>query len=185
MQFFDVNYQGTDAFAVSYINEDPCICSEFRVDTWFNFTRMSGDTSSPGKRLPFPVVDRVEAALDDLGNVRPPASSQLLGRNHGDASSAGFRAVKTYGDEESNQLRFGTDFRYITQKLYEWYELSPDVYGPPNPFFTNMPRADMIDPGMFSELAIPWTDYWKTTVGARIDWVHTRANENELRESFD
>ncbi len=181
-QFFDVSYQGSDAFVVSLITEDPCSCSELRADVWFNFTRMSGDTSSPGKFLPFPVIDKVEYALDEYRGL-DYGTAGLFGQTYGDVSSQGARLVKTYGEEGTTELRFGTDIRYTSQKLRENFVLTPaDDFQPDNAFSTNLPRSELVDPGLFAELAIPWTSFWTTTLGARFDWAHTRADASDLRQ---
>jgi outer membrane receptor protein involved in Fe transport len=39
----------------------------------------------------------------------------------------------------------------------------------------------MVDPGAFVEFVLPWRSYWKTTLGARADWLHTDARESEIR----
>jgi outer membrane receptor protein involved in Fe transport len=58
----------------------------------------------------------------------------------------------------------------------------PPVGLPPiTPINTNQPSGRMIDPGAFAEYVLPWRSYWKTTLGARIDWLYTDIEESEIR----
>jgi hypothetical protein len=63
--FFDLNYLGTDAFSLNFVDERPdASYTRFRLDAWYNTTRFTGDTDNASKRS-FHVIDRVEAALED------------------------------------------------------------------------------------------------------------------------
>ena len=44
-----------------------------------------------------------------------------------------------------------------------------------------MPRARHTAPGPFTELTLPYAEYWTTRVGARADLVHTNALVGDLR----
>jgi len=48
-------------------------------------------------------------------------------------------------------------------------------------FFTNMPRAEMVNPGIFAELTKPWSPNLRSTIGGRIDWVSSDARAGDLR----
>ncbi len=184
-QIFDVNFMGTDAVNLSYISEDPCKCSTLTVDTWFNSTRYNGDTTRAGKRRPYPVVDRVEYALDALAIAQgalPPGSlgtTGFVGSTFGDLSTTGARAVKKYGNEQETQVILGADFRYTTQKIGENIVISNNPLISDVP--TNMPRAESIDPGLFTEVELPWLSCLTTRVGGRIDWVRTTARASDVR----
>jgi len=52
---------------------------------------------------------------------------------------------------------------------------------PVTPFSTNQPFGQISDGGLFAEYCIPVLDGWKTTLGGRVDWVNTGADQNELR----
>jgi iron complex outermembrane receptor protein len=45
---------------------------------------------------------------------------------------------------------------------------------------TNLPRARIYDPGLYTELTLPQTSYWTTAVGARVDFVNTDARMSEV-----
>ncbi len=182
-QIFDVNFMGTDAVNLSYISEDPCKCSTLTVDTWFNSTRYNGDTTRAGKRRPYPVVDRVEYALDALaiaqGEPGSLGTTGFVGSTFGDLSTTGARAVKKYGNEQETQVSLGADFRYTTQKIGENIVISNNPLISDVP--TNMPRAESIDPGLFTEVELPWLSCLTTRVGGRIDWVRTTARASDVR----
>jgi outer membrane receptor protein involved in Fe transport len=197
-QFFDINALATDALSITLSEEDPCCSVKSTVNAWYNFTRFNGNTDSTiprfagnpavlRKRGAFPVIDRVERALDDLVNI-PAGTTDLFGNTWGDFTSTGIRASRRYGDLEERHFRLGADVRYIENQLNERYGLfdvntgqTNPAFGAPNPFDTNMPRADMIAPGMFAEYSVPWLSYLTSAVGARLDFTHTRAREDELR----
>jgi iron complex outermembrane receptor protein len=179
-QIFDIGFMGTDAINVKYISQDACNSSTLTVDTWFNSTRYTGDTTRPGKRLPYPVVDRIEYALDTLGGLVPAVGmTDFLGTTYGDLSTTGARAIKQYGQDQEMQISLGADFRYTTQKISERIEVSnfPAGLFPPGTeiISTNLPRAEAIDTGLFAEVELPWLSCVTTRVGGRLDWVNTTA----------
>ncbi len=202
-QIFDIDYLGTDAISINYIQEDPSGCEELRVAGWFNRTRFNGDTLGRGKRNPFFVIDRIEDALRSRQGVTGlPISSNpqvpgFVGANNGDLTSTGARIMKTYGDEDYRMVRFGADIRNVQQQIYEQYRfydsfganvtpVNPlDPFNPDPSLQTNLPRSTMIDPGLFMEATMPWLDYMSTSIGARVDWTHTDAQQySELPLNF-
>ncbi len=179
-QFFNLDFVATDAVTLSYIQADACDDGELRADTWYNYSRFGGATF-PGKRMPFPVIDKVEAALDDDAQLRP-GTTHLTGTTNGDGLSAGARLVKRWGALDDRNLRAGADFHYNSQRIGEQFLLTPITQPGYGPFQTNLPRADVVDPGLFVEARLPWSSWLTTSVGARLDWVHTRAKQSQLRD---
>ncbi len=180
-QFFDVNSLVTDAFNLTYVRRDPMRCREFRSDMWFNRTRFEGDTDKAGKRLStFPVLQRVDSALS---TAFTPNNVRLDGVTDGDLSSTGARSVITMGDASWAQLSLGTDVRYVEQHLHEQFVFQGAPAPNDQPFDTNMPRAKMIDPGVFVEMTLPAHYYWSMKIGGRADWVHTTADPAEVRRN--
>ena len=49
------------------------------------------------------------------------------------------------------------------------------------PFYTNLPTSAFTNPGLYSELTLSWLPYLSTTVGGRVDWVHTTTDSSEFR----
>lgn len=181
-QIFDILEAPTTAFNLALVYEDPYGSQSHRVEAWNNRSHYLGDTRSASKHLAaYPVIDRVNAALDAAFPNDPPAN--FAGDTDGDIVSTGARLLSEYGEEGSIQLNLGADVRYIEQHIHERL-VSDKPLGTPDPtdptgtrheFETNMPRAEMIDPGIFAELTAPMTSFWTSSVGGRIDWVHTDA----------
>ncbi|MBP86839.1 MAG: TonB-dependent receptor [Planctomycetaceae bacterium] len=168
-QFFDVNALVTDGFNVAWNHTSPVWDRSTKVEAWYNTTRFYGDTERANKRSAnFPVISRVEAAL-------PPGG--LMATTSGDLASTGARTMTVWGADENPQLTLGADIRHVDQALREDFTIP----GAPPDFFTNIPRAELFDPGAFAELSVPVTDYWTTKVGARIDIYESSADSSQLR----
>lgn len=173
-QFFDVRYLVTDGFSIAYNHQSPEWDRQFSTEVWYNRTRFEGDTLRSNKRsADFPVVSRVDEALRNATGA--PASAQLRGFTDGDVRTTGARASTLWGQDGCTQLRLGADVRFLEQHLAENLDVS-DFPGLTT-IQTNMPRAQMIDPGIYSELTMPVTPYWTTNVGGRVSWAHTTAED--------
>jgi outer membrane receptor protein involved in Fe transport len=164
---------------VNYVDESPdAAYTRFKVDAWYNRTRFDGDTDNPSKYT-FHVIDRVEAALEDAFQS---SDVSFRGDTDGALSSAGTRATVTYGDDDWTHLSLGADLRYAKRRITEDYSIvDNDNSSNSTDFATNLPKADLLDPGFFTELSLPLHDYWTTTIGARLDWVHMKASADEVR----
>jgi outer membrane receptor protein involved in Fe transport len=175
VQFFDVNFLGSDAFSVNFIDSDVLgTGAEWRTDGWWNRSRFYGDTLSPAKDRPdFPVIPRVVAALQR----RDPTINEFSGFTNGDLTSTGTRSVVTLGEEDWALFRVGGDFRYLEQQTAEqfFFEDNPAAGDVPD-ITTNQPRAFATDPGIFAEATLPMLEAWLIRIGGRIDWFHTEAN---------
>ena len=178
-QFFDINALMSDSFSATYTRTNPYNDSVFKAEAWYNRTRFSGDTNNPSKRAVypgaryFPVIDRVESAIEDATGA---SNVRLDGLTDGNLTSAGARAVSAYGDAEWTQLRFGADVRYVEQHLHEQYIVSgTNVPTALEDFQTNMPFAQIVDPGIFAEFTTRWRPYLRSAIGGRIDWVTSDA----------
>ncbi len=179
LQFFDVDYLGTDAWSGSVIYDDPCqTITHSRFDVWVNTTRFNGDNLNISKR---PVRERVEAALA-TALVVPPGSVAFAGNTAGDRSLGGARAVATLGDDEWVQWSIGTDFRYDDQAIIENFTIDDAVTGNPlvPAFSTNLPKSRKLGVGIFNELHMPVRDRWDAYLGGRIDFVKTDALDEDL-----
>ena len=164
-QFFDLNFLVTDGYSLNFVNESPTTAwTRFEFHSWYNRTRFGGDTEGEDT---FNVIDRVEAAL---------GGAEFFGQTDGDLTSSGLRSQLTFGEDGEEQLRAGADFRYLKQSLNELFQV-----GSAMPFRTNLPRSRSFDPGLFAELTVPLHEFWLTTVGARVDWVHMSALADDIR----
>ena len=175
-QFFDLNFLVTDGFNASYINEDPTKAwDRLTVDGWYNRTRFDGDTLNQSKRT-FNVINRVESALGLPSDGMPPS---LVGRTNGALQSIGTRVETLFGVDGHEQLRLGADFRSLRQGISEDFAIINN-----DPFDTNLPRSTADAPGMYSEVTLPFDEYfWTTTAGARIDWWQTNALAEDIRDN--
>lgn len=185
-QIFDLNFLAADAVTVNYVNEAPLVGDRNRVDLWWNNSRFGGDTRNASKQS-FNVINRIDAALQVDPIVNDPTAI-LDAETSGDFSSTGVRDVLTFGNQQDGdaQVDISADARYLTQSTVESFRITQgpggaDVATVP-PFFTNQPQSEMLDVGGFAELTLPWLPYFKSSLGYRLDYVHTDAQEEELRD---
>jgi iron complex outermembrane recepter protein len=178
LQFFDVDYLGSNAYSLSYINEDPTArWTRMRFETWHNITTFHGDNQNASKT---PVRERVVFALEDaLGQT----GLSFFGRTNGSRSNFGARTMFTYGDDDWTQLHVGADVRYDDQQIDEHF-VTTDAMGAEvatvSPIDTELPTSWLVDPGLFLELSMPLRPYMTTSIGGRVDWIRTGARASEL-----
>src|SRR5262249_5523806 len=153
--------------------------TQFKMEGWWNRTQFTGSITKNKSDPNFPVITRVEYALDqEVGG-----SNRLNGNTFGDNVASGARAVALYGDLDDQYLRAGVDFHFLEEGLQENYRIT-DVGGalpPISAFTTNQPFGQYNDAGFFVEYCVPVTDGWKLTLGGRADWTNTSADPNDLR----
>lgn len=200
LQFFDVDFLVTDGFNLRLIDEDPSgPWDKMVVEGWWNRTRFEGSTFNSSKRQ---VVDRVEAALENSPTLTGAGVTDDIlfnGSTDGDLLSTGARIANTIGDTDGPQLTFGGDFRYLEQNIREKFFISAidpgsGAFDPTqqsiingifnanddSTLFTNLPRSWTRNPGVFAECSLP-IGFWTTSVGARVDFVHSFVRESDLR----
>ncbi len=180
LQFFDVDYMGVDAYSLHYDSEDPCGCGTFSMMGWYSRSRFHGDTFPAQFGSPYYSIDRVNASLEQRF---PNTDVNLAGWTGGHVMITGARVNKTYGDPDATLLSLGADVRYMTRRINERFiDLNGGSLPPIN---TNLPNSSLVDPGIYSELTLGWLPYVTTTVGARLDWVHTTADAAEIRPNYN
>ncbi|WP_425619325.1 TonB-dependent receptor [Anatilimnocola sp. NA78] len=171
LQFFDINKLNTDSWNWVTTTTDPCDGSTWTNQVWYNHTNFQGDNQNASKAG---VRGRVTDALNDVNatNLFTPAGFNAAVT--GNLNNFGGRTVKTYGDDTAEQFRYGADFRYITQSTREDFIIDDPGGFLVDPIFsTQQPRSVMTDPGLFTELSLPWFSFMRTTAGARVDFVNT------------
>ena len=162
-KIFQTNFEITQGFNLQYIDQNVTApWSKLLVESWYNIGHLGGATN-PNETF-FNTVDRVNVALENVGVTDPNFNATT----NASSFSTGERLATTYGDQEETQLTVGSDIRYINQYVNENLQ-----YTGTEQFSTGLPRSFMTDPGAFAELAIPFASYWNTTVGTRVDWIHT------------
>jgi iron complex outermembrane recepter protein len=187
-KFFDLDALITDGFTLRLVDESPeGPWTKFVIESWYNRTDFHGGTGDPttqnGKSL---TIDRVERALERaLGG---PEEVFFWGDTEGFLASTGARAAVTFGEEDEAHLTTGADARLLSQRITENFSTASSGLNATNialagldNFGTNQPRGTLVNPGVFAEIGLPWESYWTTTVGARLDWLHTDAREAEIR----
>jgi iron complex outermembrane receptor protein len=186
-QFFDISFLKTYGFELRLVDEDPAApWSKLFIEGWYNRTAFRGDTSA--KNNPnFPVMQRVDWALDEYFGRNPTdvntLVNQLNGNTEGALDSSGVRTGVTFGEPTGTQLRLGADYRYVGQVIAEHYVETPDfaLHGLPSTFDTNMPHSWLNDPGLYAEWSAPIFERWRASLGGRVDWIATRARTSDLR----
>jgi outer membrane receptor protein involved in Fe transport len=178
--YFDINRLGTDAESVRYIVEHQEYFDRFAVDAWWNRTAANGDTHQGAKQ------GFLGTFLTDSFMAQTP-EGQLIGivdRSNTNFSeiSRGFRAATTWGERGHIQLSLGSDLNYVNQQLVEnidWQSQDgpvPQFFGQTTATQTlGIPRSNLLDGGVFAELAVPVTPRFDIKSGARGDWVETRS----------
>lgn len=188
LQFWDIDFLGSDSTSVRYVDVDPGgVFSQVNVDLWYNRTRYyGGNTISENVTTPSkaPVVDRVRSALTEGLPASMYDDVQFFGTTFGDRLLTGGRFMLTMGDVADVHSRIGADYRFEDQEIQEDFW----IYGnfPADPadsltFYTNLPKSWLDDVGVFDELVIPVNSYWTTTIGARVDMVTSNARVSDLR----
>jgi iron complex outermembrane receptor protein len=173
LQFFDIRNLRTNSGNVIMTTEDPCNGSVWVNQFWSNATDFQGDNAGAGKT---DVRNRILGALGAETGV-DFSGQTFFADVAGDVGSHGVRSMKTYGDSTAEQIKIGADFRYIAQSTEERFDIE-DVPGDvltddQQMFATGMPRSVMSDPGIFTEISLPWSSYFRTTGGLRVDWSST------------
>ncbi len=183
LQFFDVSSLRTDSFNLNYAGMDAVSGADQIAQVWYNQNKFRGNNLGADKNeIRTRVVDGLNA---DFGSSL--TSQDFQGYVNGGLVSTGARAVRTYGEETGDYARVGADFRYITQSTAERFTFEQDNTNPLPPevlsFGTNQPHSALTDPGLFAEWGTPWTSFFKTAIGGRIDYVNTHPRVSEYDDS--
>jgi len=178
-QFFDLNFLDADNFTMSLISEDPAgPWDRFRADVWYTRSDFNGDTLNQSK-IDFNVINRVESAL----TTQTGTPTTFDGFTTGALATAGGRVMLTFGEEDERRINFGGDVRYLDQRIRERFDINPDPLAGFDVSPSLLPRAEVIDPGVFAELFLPITDSWTQSFGGRIDFVTSTADSSELLQT--
>jgi len=190
LQFFDINYLGTDGFNLRWTDDNPAgPWSKLLVQGWNNRTRFDGDTQEKSNPS-FEVMPRVERVLEsDLGV--PAGTVNLFGATAGHVQSTGGRVATTFGEIDDVQLTLGGDFRYLQQSIAEQYITSSGVPAVQAiidanniaTFGTNLPTSFYRDPGTFGEFSFPVSPFWRMSLGTRVDWLLTTVRASDVRSN--
>jgi outer membrane receptor protein involved in Fe transport len=162
-QIFDIDFLVTDGYTLRYKLENQCYFDQFTIDTWYNRTRLEGDSANSSKRRQIPLLDLIG----------------FSGRTDIDEMSTGFRAALRWGEAECGQLTVGADLSYLEIELNE----IDVVFAGSSPFNFPIPRSHSSDPGFFVDYSAPMGDRLSIKAGARMDVVSTNAEGRVDRDS--
>jgi iron complex outermembrane receptor protein len=141
---------------------------------WHNQTAFDGNNLRQSKRE---IRARVANGLNNDFTTRLFNPGSFAGFVDGNLVSTGARVMRTYGEEAGQYARVGADVRYVTQSTTEEFFIDDPgnqfLRGDEEHFFTNQPHSVITDPGIFAEVGTPWTPYFRTALGGRVDWANT------------
>lgn len=164
-QVFDIDFLGSNSFNFDLEYNGIYFWDRINYQAWYNETNYFGDTDNKS-RADFPILQRLQRGLPTLTS----------GSTNGRGRVAGGRMIMFHEGRRGRSFTSGADIRYISQRLFENFRFdgSDDIN-------TNLPGGRMLDPGVFAEWSFPLRRKIKTTVGARADFIFSRANASELR----
>ncbi|WP_372717374.1 TonB-dependent receptor [Novipirellula sp.] len=155
---FDIDVLVSDAYEVSYIDENPYLSDRAEFEIWYNRTWFEGDAQNDAKRAQFPLLDRVS----------------YVGTTDVDSLSTGYRRGHTWNQNADYRLTLGHDLRFIKQELNEI--ASGTSLGLPIPFMNRnspIPRSYSVNPGVFAEYEEEFLKDYTFRTGTRVDFVQT------------
>jgi outer membrane receptor protein involved in Fe transport len=160
---YDIQNSKNDQYNLRYvIQEDPKGPQQLVLQTWYTQTFFYGDATSSSKQSSFYQAFLYEPYLSD-GVDSSPVNTQ----GRGDLESLGVRALGTFGQADSMQWTVGADWRrysqhYLEQNRTVTGELSWGMlYG--------VPRSQMDDGGVLTDLMLPVSDTLSINIGGRLD----------------
>jgi outer membrane receptor protein involved in Fe transport len=150
-QAFDLDFQTTDSYELTWVVTNQVEFDRLEVDVWHNQTRFKGNAQSPAKRRQFPFLDTLN----------------YVGRTDVDSSSTGYRTSFSWDIDPETLLTAGTDLRLIRQQLNEISSgrLGFSVFDNAN---SPIPKSFSVNPGLYSELSREYNDL-SVTIGGRVD----------------
>ena len=158
---FDIDRLETNAYEYQLVWRNQAYFDRFELDVWHNRTEFTGDAQRLSKRIEFPYLNFIH----------------YVGFTDVDASSTGFRAIATWGDEDGPQFSLGTDLRYIMQRLDEIGSGRVGLIRFQNAN-SPIPESQSTNPGIFVEERLPCTDRLTLTLGARADMLSAQVTAN-------
>lgn len=157
-----IDFLATDSYEVTYTERDG-VADLLVFETWFNLTRLQGDSQDSGKRAQIPELD--------AGNF----INSIEGWN----TSTGYNLGLTWELDGDQSLTLGTDFRYLMGELNEFgtadFFFNPAGPGAPPISNFQVPSSYQANPGIYVEHVNPVTSRLTVRTGGRFDWVNMNA----------
>lgn len=161
-QYFDVDFLVADGFSLRYTEECLGWADRFRVDTWWNRSRFSGNADNQSK----PGVAE--------GALAPGFPLLVDNGNIGEVRSAGARMAISWGDVDCGIVTVGADYTFVDQ---EYIETADRYFG-----FFGLPRSLADNPGIFADTSLPLSCRTTVKAGARVDWAGVQTVPGTLAE---
>ncbi|MCM2373698.1 TonB-dependent receptor [Aporhodopirellula aestuarii] len=163
---FDIDRLVTNAYEVTYTDENATIGDRAETEIWYNRTEFTGNAQAPAKRQQFPLLDRVD----------------YVGNTDVDSMSTGYRSSHSWIGS-GYDFTLGHDLRFIRQQLDE--TANATTLGIPIPVTDRnspIPKSFSVNPGLFGEYSEELFEEYRFRTGARVDFVQTdvTANDSEL-----
>jgi len=157
---YDIENSRNDQYNFRFIiQEDPQGPQDLVLQSWYTQTYYNGDSDNPSKQTTF-----YRAFLTETSPDADPVNT--YGR--GGLESQGVRLLRTFGDRDSPQWTVGVDWRRYRQRYLEmtfngeggiaWDTL----YG--------IPRSQLDDVGVLTDIFLPLSDVISVNVGGRVDY---------------
>lgn len=148
----------SNGYSLRYLAEDRPYFDRFSMQGWYNLSDFTGTSRNK-------TTDPTNPEF-----FFPPADPRFPARfarvtTFGDTSSAGLRAMMSWGDEEFRMLTLGADGTFLRQTYLEQRDFNGVIdFG--------LPKSRQNDAGLFMDHRRVLTDQLTIKSGARIDFVH-------------
>lgn len=155
-QAFDIDALVTDGFEATWTDNNIDWADELTAEGWFNQTDVKGNAQSSGKRRTFPFLDAIS----------------FVGTTNIASISTGASLAATWEHDDVHRTVAGADIRVVRQELDE---IASGRFG--FNVFVNanspIPRTASVNPGLFLEHTVDFSDQTQVTGGIRTDVVTT------------
>lgn len=188
--YFDIKQLDTEAYSVRYTLRDQRLFDRMTFDAWYNTTVADGFTAlNPKQRF---VQQLLAVSFND--QLTPPDSPFYntftdQSTSHMSNKSLGSRIAFQWGASKGGPtLIAGADISVLGQNLVENIQftqtqginINTGAVIPPqvDNVFTQtqtIPDTSLVNPGLFTELTLPFGEQLKVRAGGRLDWVNTHS----------
>ncbi|HQR05706.1 MAG TPA: TonB-dependent receptor [Gemmatales bacterium] len=208
--YFDIQKLDTEAYSIRYMLKDQPGFDKFTFDGWYNSTTASGFTALPQKQA-F-VRQLLDASFNPDQNPRTQPQSDFFNQFYDQSTSymsnksLGYRAAMWWGkDKNAPTLVVGTDLNVLGQNLVENINFTqiagnnintgepiptpaPPKGTGPFPNFTTtqtIPHTSQTNPGLFTELKMPFGESVVVRTGGRLDYVNSTSGDRLIRGTIN
>jgi len=187
--YFDIRQLDTEAYSLRYTLRDTPVADKLTLDLWYNTTVADGDTRNAIKQR-FVQTLLAESFNNATGTTTfGPDDFRDQSTTHFSNRSLGYRGGLWWGGGKGMpSLVLGNDLTALGQNLVENINFTQfagnDVNTglPVDPVFGStyqqtqtIPHTRLINPGLFAELSLPFSDALTVRAGGRLDLVRTES----------